>query len=394
LGAREALTGLFNQNITDARILLRTPAGDIPVGRDDGRQPDVTVRVHRERFFSRVLGYGNLGMGEAFIDGDFDIEQGSLPEFLTILLRNRVGDGIERRPLLLARAALIRLRGLVAGAPRSVRAHYDLGPDLFRSFLDDSLSYSCGYALTPGDSLEQLQRQKLDRICRKLRLAPGMRVLDIGCGFGGLLIHAATHHGVQGVGVTLSHDQRDLAMARIAAAGLADRLSVRLCDYAEVSESFDRVVSVGMVEHLRASRYGDYFRHIARALSADGIGLVHGISRTTARNSHDPFIQKYVFPRSSTPSLSELAGRIERCGMAIVDVENIGPHYAPTLRAWLERFLRNRDGLDHRRYDLPFQRMWEYYLSCGTAAAVASDGAVFQVLFTKKYPSDSWCHRV
>lgn len=393
MSARDAFLRLLDERLRDAHAVFRLDRGDFRVGA--ATAPCIaTLRVHRPRFFSRVLGYGNLGMGEAFIDGDFTVEQGALTGFLTALLRNRVGEGLERQPAFLLRAAGIRLRNLVAGAPRSVRAHYDLGVELFESFLDSSLTYSCGYALTPGDTLEQLQWQKLDRICRKLRLEPGRRLLDIGCGFGGLLIHAATHHGVTGVGVTLSRDQHRVAQQRIAAAGLADRLTVRLADFAEIEGPFDRIVSVGMIEHLRPARYLGYFRHIASSLASDGVGLVHGIGRTTERNVQDAFIQKYVFPRSNTPSLSELALPLEQSGLAIVDADNVGPHYAPTLRAWLDRFLQNRARLDQKLYDPYFQRMWEYYLACGLAAAVASDAAVFQVLFTKDYPAQRWSHRV
>lgn len=393
MSARDALLRLFDQRLRDAHAVFRLDGQGLRVG--PVAAPCIAaIRVHRPRFFSRVLGHGNLGMGEAFIDGDFEVEQGTLTDFLAALLRNRVGEGLDRTPSFLLRAAAIRLRNLVSGAPRSVRAHYDLGIELFESFLDSSLTYSCGYALTGQDSLEQLQFQKLDRICRKLRLEPGRRLLDIGCGFGGLLIHAARHHGVTGVGVTLSRDQFSVAQNRIAAAGLADRLTVRLVDFAQIEDQFDRIVSVGMIEHLRPARYRRYFRHIAALLKPDGVGLVHGIGRTTARNEQDAFIQKYVFPRSNTPSLSELAVPLEKSGLAIVDVDNVGPHYAPTLRAWLERFIENRGRLDKKRYDPFFQRMWEYYLACGLAAAVASDAAVFQVLFTKDYPSQRWSTRI
>lgn len=392
MSARKALLRLFDERIQDAGIEVHCNPRSYSLGRKEG--PATAIRVHRERFFPRVLAYGNLGMGEAFIDRDFTVERGSLAELLTILLRNGVGEDFARRPTLVLRALLIRLRNLFTGAQRSVRAHYDAGPDLFAAFLDPTLTYSCGYALSPDDSLEQLQQQKLDRICRKLRLDSDSRLLDIGCGFGGLLIHAATHYGARGVGVTLSHDQHRIAQERIAEAGLADRLSVRLDDFANIAGPFNRVASVGMIEHLRLARYREFFRYISRVLTADGIGLVHGISRSTRRNQQDPFIQKYVFPRSNTPSLTELADPIERSGLAIVDADNIGPHYAPTLRAWLDRFLQNRGRLDPARYDQRFLRMWEYYLACGVAAAEASDGALYQVLFTKDYPSKRWLSRV
>lgn len=259
----------------------------------------VVLRVHRERFFARVLGEGNLGLGESVMDGDVTVERGEMWQFLTALVRNRVDRKIRGD----WRAVLAVLRVQAANLLRrhqwrQVQQHYDLGDDLFESFLDSTMTYSCGYARTPDDSLEDMQHQKLDRICRKLDLRTGDRLLDIGCGFGGLLSHAARDYGAIGVGITTSRRHCEGGNARIARAGLADRVRLELRDHRTIETlgRFDKVVSVGMLEHLPRVEYGRYFRAIAGALESHGLGLVHVIGCTTTSNDHDPFIQKCIFP--------------------------------------------------------------------------------------------------
>jgi len=307
-------------------------------------------------------------------------------QFLEALLRNRVDR--ELRGDWRAAWAVVRVQAanlLRRFQWHHVQRHYDLGDDLFESFLDPSMTYSCGYALSPDDSLETLQLQKLDRICRKLELRPGQRLLDIGCGFGGLLIHAARRYGVEGVGITTSRRHCERGMQRISELGLSGRVRLELRDHRTVEGPFDRVVSVGMLEHLPRKEYGRYFERISAALGRDGVGLVHVIGCTARRNVHDPFIQKYVFPGSGQVRLSEMAVQCERQGLAIRDVENLCRHYGWTAKRWLERFRANAKGLDPGRYDERFRRMWEYYLHCSIAAGFASDSALFQVLFMKDH---------
>jgi cyclopropane-fatty-acyl-phospholipid synthase len=271
------------------------------------------------------------------------------------------------------------------GKQKNVQRHYDIGHELFESFLDSRLVYSCGYAYTPQDDLDQLQTNKLDRICRKLDLKSGDHVLDIGCGFGGLLMFAATHYGATGTGVTISRHQFERGNLILNKHGLSNRVNIEFRDYRAVEGRFDKVVSVGMLEHVPRSQYQRYFRNIARVLKPGGKGLVHAIGCNSSRNEHDPFIQKYIFPGSNQLKLSEIAAFLERSHLAILDVENIIRHYHPTALAWLNRFQINKGKLDSQKYDTIFQKMWEYYLSSAAAAAVASDAAVFQVLFAKDY---------
>lgn len=385
----KTLLSLLHTCVTDARLRLRFKARDYIVGQG---APDTTwpgwLEIRDARFFSRVLAYGNLGLGESFMAHEFDTRERELYEFLMILLRNRVDQKVHQDPRLLGKALWHRLLAGLEGKARSVQRHYDIGDDLFETFLDPSLTYSCGYAVHPDDSLEALQHNKMDRICRKLQLRPGDRLLDIGCGYGGLLLHAARHFGTQGVGITVSRHHAERARANVERAGLSDRIRIEYTDFARAPDlagegAFDRVVSVGMFEHVPRTEYPLFFKGMARVLTPTGLGLLHSIGCNAAKNEHDPFIQKYIFPGSNQPRLSEITGGLERSDLFILDVENMIQHYGYTLLHWLRNFRAHQGRLDPARYDETFRRMWEYYLQCGIAAAFAADAALYQVLFAK-----------
>lgn len=392
--AESVLLGLLDRSVVDASIAFLV--GDRrSVAGVKGAAPAVTLRVHRGRLFDRVLAQGNLGMGEAYRDGDFDMEEGTIADFLTVLLRNRVDRKLRGDLRTIAGVAQVQAANLLRRRQWSyVQGHYDLGEDFFESFLDETMTYSCGYVEKPDDTLDQLQFQKLERICRKLAIAPGDRVLDIGCGFGGFLIHAARRFGASGLGITTSRSHCDRGNANIRAAGLSDRIRLELTDHRSVSGEFDRVVSIGMMEHLPRKEYGRYFRRIAAVLTPRGKGLVHCVGTNGPKNVHDPFVQKYVFPGSGQPRLSEMTLGCEKAGLAILDVENMVRHYALTAQRWLERFRQNKSRLDEHRYDAGFRRLWEYNLSGYVAGATASDGAVYQVLFARDYAAPMPLHRV
>lgn len=392
--AGRVFVDLLDRHLTDASVILEFDGQAIVCGArsaQGGPLPGtLTLQVHDRRFFSRLLGEGNLGLGEAFMDGDFTVAGGELHELLTAFLRNRLDQRLRSDPATLARVVALQAANLLRRRQwRHVQRHYDLGPELFASFLEESRVYSCGYAVDPADDLEALQHQKLDRICRKLELRQDELLLDIGCGMGGLLIHAARHFGVRGVGITNSADHARVGNERVAAAGLADRVRIELRDHRTIGSlgdgPYDKIVSVGMLEHLPRREYRRYFDRIAAALTPRGLGLVHAIGTTAPRVAHDPFIQKYIFPGSGQMLLSDVARQLERHQMAIRDVENIVRHYGYTVLRWLERFRRNAAALDPVRYDVIFRRMWEYYFHCGIAGAFASDGAVYQVLFARDY---------
>ncbi|HYH97443.1 class I SAM-dependent methyltransferase [Hyalangium sp.] len=392
--AREVFLRILNHHVTDATVRLLS-GGQTFLAGVAGGTPTVTLRIQDERFFARVLSQGNLGMGEAYMDGDFSVEEGTLHELLAILLRNRLDRKVRgdlRTALQVVRVQAVNL--LASRQWRFVQHHYDLGDDLFESFLDETMTYSCGYEQTPGDTLEQLQQNKLHRICRKLEMKQGDHVLDIGCGFGGLLLHAARHYGVTGVGITNSRRHCERGNENIARQGLSSRIRLELRDHTTLRGRFDKIVSVGMMEHLPRKEYSRYFTLISRALAPQGLGLVHAVGANAPTNDHDPFIQKYIFPGSGQVKLSEMATHLEQQQLAIRDVENIIRHYYPTAKHWLTRFLQNQGRLEPTRYDKTFMRMWEYYLQCCVAAAVASDAAVYQVLFTKDYTAPMPMHRV
>ncbi len=363
-------------------VRFSAPSGEFVVGGSaECEGCTYVVRVLAPGFFTDVVCFGNLGLGEAYMRGDFVMESGSLEDFLTLLLRSRLDETVGRTSRLALKAGAIRLQNVLRGRRGAVQHHYDAGTDLFEAFLDPTMTYTCGYARSGDDSVETLQRNKLERVCQKLRLQAGERMLDLGCGFGGLLIFAAEHYGTSGVGVTLSREQCEWANAEIRRRGLSDRVEVLLMDYRAASGSYDKVVSVGLLEHLSPSEYGTFFRKVAATLKPSSLGLVHAIGTSKPGSRHDPFIQKYVFPNSHQVRLPALITAMQKAGFAVLDVENLVRHYALTAHGWLERFRANRHRLDARRYDETFCRMWEYWLAGGVAAARASDAALYQVLF-------------
>jgi cyclopropane-fatty-acyl-phospholipid synthase len=382
LEAEKVFCDLLSRHLSDCHVVFQTGAERVVAGAE--YSPRVaTVVVNDPDFYAECLTRGSLGMAECYMRGGFDVTDGTLAALLEALLRNQVPKKLRHDYKFLRDVLVIKARNVLRTPATNVRSHYDLGPDLFAAFLDPSLTYSCGYARDQNDSLEALQRNKLDRICKKLRLSPGDRLLDIGCGFGGLLIHAAKNYGVHGVGITTSRSHHEVGSKRIADANLSDRLRIELRDHTEAwPREFDRVVSVGMMEHLARSEYRRYVRNIARALKPGGLGLVHAIGCNGKRNRHDPFIQKYIFPGSAQPKLSEITHELESHSLLTLDVENIVRHYAYTCQRWLENFLAHADDLPAERYDARFRRMWQFYLEAGTAAARAAESAVYQVLFT------------
>jgi cyclopropane-fatty-acyl-phospholipid synthase len=396
-GAGSTFVHLLDEYVTDATITFVLNGSEQVVGRKPANAPwpnAVRIEVHRERFFARVLSDGNLGLGESYMDGDWEMLDGEVADFQTILLRNRLNHRIRRDWRLSWNVLRLRLANLFRGREGNIHQAYDVGADLFKCFLDPTMMYSCGYANTPDEDLEQIQINRLDRICRKLRLQPGERLLDIGCGFGGMLIYAAQNYGVRGLGITLAHDHCAVSRERVEKEGLGDKVRIEYLDYLKLNGEFDKMVSLGMVEHVPRSEYRRYFGTFARLLTPVGMGLVQTAGCSGPENKHDPFIQKYILPDSNQLRVSEIADNLEHTGLVLLDVENMKPHYAHTARGWLRNFQKNRHTLDQKKYDTRFNRMWEYYLSCAITAAQASDGALYQVLFTKDYTAPVPLHRV
>jgi len=387
---------LLDRSIDDGCLEFVHAGRTVRVGQKDV-EPEAVVRVDNPRFFKRVLASGNLGLGEAFMDRDFEMERGTVTDFLTLLIRNRLDTHLAEKLTFSMAAKLlwIRIANRLRGRRAAIAAHCDGEDDaLFESFLDPRMVYSCGYVNDPDGTIEDFQRDKLQRVCDKLRLRPGERFLDIGCGYGGLLIYAAQNYGVSGKGCTLGRRHYERAKANVAAAGLSDRIEIELLPYDKVTGTFDKMASLGMMEHLRRSEYRHFTRVVSDRLTDKGMGLFHYIGCTGPRNDHDPFIQKYILPDSCQPKLSEFVSQLEDHDMAVLDVENLMHHYGFTLRAWTRNFVRNSPQLDSSRFDDRFKRMWQYYLECAAAAAFASAGALYQILFARNYPTPPPLKRV
>ena len=353
----------------------------------DGNTPRVTVRLRDRALHWQLYLRPSLAAGEAFMAGRLTVEDGSIYDFLEIIGSNlqRIGGDGASGPLDRIAPLFRRLQQFnpVTRARRNVHHHYDLSGALYNLFLDADRHYSCAYFRHPDDDIERAQRQKLVHIAAKLQIGPGDRVLDIGCGWGGLSLYLADALGADVTGITLSAEQLHVARARAARAGLADRVRFQLCDYREVEGTFDRIVSVGMFEHVGIGHYRTFFRALVDHLTDDGIALVHSIGRADRPGGTNPWIRKYVFPGGYTPALSELVRAAEGTPLWLTDLEVWRLHYAETLRHWRRRFLANRPQI-RTLYDERFCRMWEFYLAACEVSFRYLRQCVFQVQFAKR----------
>jgi len=369
-------------------------AGDLTVVYPDGKRlrygdgtgPEVVVRI-TGRAIRRIGLSLSLGFGESYMDGDLSFERGDIFDLLDIGGRNlalRAPPG--RHPftgVITWIARHIQELNDRAGARRNVHHHYDLSYDLYRRFLDEDMQYSCAYFAQPEMSLEQAQAAKKAHIAAKLRLEPGMSVLDIGCGWGGLGLTLAEDYGVKVHGVTLSTEQLAVAERRAKERGLADRVRFTLTDYRDLRGPFDRIVSVGMFEHVGAPNYLAYFEQVRDLLTPDGIAVIHSIGRTDPPAVTSPFIAKYIFPGGSIPALSEVTTAVEQSGLWTTDIEILRLHYAETLRCWRMRFLAERDAV-REMYDERFCRMWEIYLGMSELSFRSGSHMVLQIQLAKQ----------
>lgn len=307
-----------------------------------------------------------LHVGEAYMDGTLTFEEGSsLRDFLALFSANRysVADAPLQKHLFAARMLLRRFQqsNRIGEAQRNVAHHYDIGNELYKLFLDRNLLYSCAYFRDDGETLEQAQRNKLRLVAAKLRLRPGLRVLDIGCGWGETALYLARVADVHVTGVTLAAEQHKLATERAAALGLSDRVAFRLQDYRTVGERFDRIVSIGMFEHVGVAAYDEFFAKANALMGDDGVMLLHSIGHMSPPGAASPWLRKYIFPGAYSPALSEVFSATERNKLWCTDMEILRLHYATTLRHWADRFGANRDKVV-ALHDERFARMWEFYL--------------------------------
>ncbi|MCH4563507.1 cyclopropane fatty acyl phospholipid synthase [Halomonas sp. EGI 63088] len=338
------------------------------------------IRIFHPDFFSRVLHQGTLGLGEAYMDGWWECDR--IDEMVCRLLRHGLG-GHARTP---SERLMYRLQSGFFNLQSKARAyivaeaHYDMGNDLFERMLDPTMCYSCGY-WKDAANLHQAQLAKLELACRKLELAPGMRVLDIGCGWGSFAEHAARHHGVEVTGITISREQAQLARQRCA--GLP--VEIRLQDYRELEGHYDRIVSIGMFEHVGHRNYATYFRTVARLLAEDGLFLLHTIGSNRSKVSADPWFNKYIFPNGVLPSAMHIAKASEPVHLMMEDWQNFGPDYDHTLMAWLANFDTHWHEIA-QHYNERTRRMFRYYLSVCAGAFRARHMQLWQVVYSRGRP--------
>ncbi|GGL94694.1 cyclopropane-fatty-acyl-phospholipid synthase [Pseudooceanicola nanhaiensis] len=371
-------------------------AGRLTVVMPDGRAHDfgsgtgapwVTVRLLDEDLPRKVVLNPDLAVSEAYMDERLTIDGDDLHAFFEMILVNlsQRRSAWWQAPLALSRRAMRRLaqHNPIGRAQQNVAHHYDLSGALYDLFLDEDRQYSCAYFPRPGMTLDEAQAAKKAHIAKKLLLKPGMRVLDIGCGWGGMALTLAREHGARVVGVTLSKEQHAVAVKRAEAAGLSDRVDFRLTDYRTLSESFDRIVSVGMFEHVGAPHFLEYFRTVERLLDPDGVALIHTIGRETPPGVTSPFIRKYIFPGGYVPALSEIATAVEKTRLWTTDIEVWRLHYATTLRHWYDRFMARQDEA-RALYDDRFCRMWRYYLLASEMTFRHDFQVVYQIQIARR----------
>jgi cyclopropane-fatty-acyl-phospholipid synthase len=349
--------------------------------------PEVTMRLTDPRLYKMLFFNPELAAGEAYMDGRMSFENSTLRDFLTLFSVNRLSLGSYPLQKVLRTIS----RGLkrfqqsnpVGKAQKNVAHHYDIGNDFYRLFLDKGMHYSCAYFMNDDNTLEEAQRNKLRLIASKLNLKTGQRVLDIGCGWGDMALYLARMENVSVLGVTLSKEQCSLANEKAKQLGLADRARFELRDYRNVSERFDRIVSVGMFEHVGVHHYGEFFAKVNQLLTDDGLMLLHSIGHMSPPGTASPWLRKYIFPGAYSPALSEVFTSVEQNSLWVTDLEFLRLHYAKTLAHWEQRFQTNR-ALVAQMYDERFCRMWEFYLISAEMMFRTGSQLVFHMQLAKK----------
>jgi len=332
------------------------------------------IHVHNDLFYKRLLAGGSMALGESYMDGWWDCE--ALDQFFDRVLTFRLDRQVKKS----IKMVWYGIKSALTSSPSRFRAfaigrrHYDIGNELFTIMLDKWMNYSCAY-WKEADNLDAAQESKMDLICRKLQLQPGMRVLDIGCGWGGLALYAAKRYGVEVLGLTVSREQAKIARERCS--GLP--VTIEIMDYRKLKGTFNRIVSVGMFEHVGVRRYRRFMRIVRRCLAEDGLFLLHTIGGNQSVRSQDPWMSTYIFPNSMLPSSRQISAAAENL-LVIEDWHSFGPYYAPTLLAWYQNFVQNWDHIK-AAYDGRFFRMWTYYLLSCTGSFRARKNQLWQIVF-------------
>ena len=377
---------LIGKLLTRGSITLKRP-GKAPQTYGRGGGKHLTIRFTDRKVAFDIIRNPRLGLGEAYMDGRLLFEDGTILDLLELIVgSNRWEDKGEGRAALSKGKNPIRRffrRNNPVRSRRNVAHHYDLKDELYELFLDDDKQYSCAYFIDPANTLEQAQANKKAHIAAKLALEPGMRVLDIGSGWGGMALYLHKVAGVDVLGVTLSEHQLKIARERAAAAGVSDHVKFELIDYRHLKDTFDRIVSVGMFEHVGAHHYDEFFAKCRALLKPDGVMLLHTIGKLgEVSKGPDPFTDKWIFPGYHLPSLSQMSAASEGVRLISSDVENLRLHYGLTLRRWLERATKARAKIE-AMYDARFFRMWEFYLAGGIVMFESGAACNYQVQYIR-----------
>lgn len=372
--------------VRDGRLTVIWPDGRTNIYGNGGKEAALRFRGKWTPW--QIWRRPELVLGEAYMDGRVTVERGTMADVLEILLSNynQYGHGKLYHLRRIIRILFRRFSQLnrISRARKNVAHHYDLSSKLYDLFLDTDRQYSCGYFSDLKMTLEEAQSAKKRHIAAKLRLdRPGLKVLDIGCGWGGLALDLARRDEADVLGITLSTEQLAMAIDRAATAGLSPSCRFALQDYRQVDGTFDRIVSVGMFEHVGAHYYDAFFSKLRELLARDGVALLHFIGRADGPSATNPWIAKYIFPGGYTPALSEVMRSIERCGLFATDIEILRLHYAETLKEWRKRFCRNWDKAA-ALYDERFCRMWEFYLASSEMTFRYGNQVVYQIQLAKR----------
>jgi len=375
----------------DGFILINAYSKKYIIGLPKKKNP-IIIKILNKKLHYKLLFRPDLYFGEAYSDGTLIFENGTLADFLDIALMN-----IGRGELNFFSKLINKLNGsyryltnfnFIKKSKMNVAHHYDLSDDLYNLFLDPKKQYSCGYFKSVNDSLEIAQNNKIQHIIKKLNIQPNQKVLDIGCGWGSLAIDIAKSINCEVTGITLSQNQFNYCIKQAKEHNLENQVNFKLTDYRQLDEKFDRIVSVGMFEHVGRKFYKKFFKQINKLLNDDGISLIHTIGSVNSPRDPHPWITKYIFPGGYTPSLSEVIRPIEKAELIVSDIEVLKLHYSYTLRHWKENCLKNKDQII-KMFDLRFFRMWEFYLASCESAFKWGDQVVYQFQLTKNYTSTS-----
>jgi len=373
----------------DGFILIDAETKQYIIGSPENKNP-IKIKLLDKKLHYKLLFRPDLYFGEAYSNGNIIIENGSLTDFLDLALMN-----IGRSELNFFSQLLNKLSGtyryltnfnFIKKSKMNVAHHYDLSDGLYDLFLDPKKQYSCAYFKNENDSLETAQNNKIQHIIKKLNIKPNQKILDIGCGWGSLVIDIAKSINCVVTGITLSKNQFNYCVKKAKELNLENQVTFKLVDYRQLNEKYDRIVSIGMFEHVGRKFYKNYFKQIEKLLSKDGISLIHTIGSVNPPRDPHPWITKYIFPGGYTPSLSEVIAPIEKAGLVVSDIEVLRMHYSYTLRNWKENCIANKEKII-QMFDEKFFRMWEFYLTSCESAFKWGDQVVYQFQLTKNYTS-------